>query len=250
MKLYKFLHAALLAGLMCSAQAADYAKFGFTAAVSTILVDGKPITEDVITIKGKELRLGDSIKGTFSFSTVAPVWMTVTPDIDLIYKDLGYSEFSSTSGLAFGDYLAPQSSQFRVVNGGAPSSADSLSFTFTPYQSDAERATFLFSDPTGSSLNSPSLPLDLNLNKFATHSLRYAIDSGVGQIELVAEVAVLRNLSPVPEPSTYAMLLAGLCLTTAIARRKRPAARVAVGTIAARAPVDAPATFQLPHRCR
>ena len=63
------------------------------------------------------------------------------------------------------------------------------------------------------------LTLSTNFTTFNIVSTNPTRNDGKGGISNVALYAT--NLAPVPEPETYAMLLAGLCLVGGIAKRRR-----------------------------
>jgi hypothetical protein len=77
---------------------------------------------------------------------------------------------------------------------------------------DAQIASFTFDGTTGSTFNSLIL---------STGSYFYKVEGNVAQGAFAGLYTITSTLAPVPEPSTYAMLLAGLGAVGFMARRRK-----------------------------
>ncbi|HEX8609717.1 MAG TPA: PEP-CTERM sorting domain-containing protein [Telluria sp.] len=81
-------------------------------------------------------------------------------------------------------------------------------------------------DPSATVFSGKGFPLKLDLSKFSEHYGFAALqaapnDDGVSYIYLRSNVTSLSLVTAVPEPSSYAMLLAGMAVVGAVYRRRR-----------------------------
>lgn len=222
----------LVLGLMSSAsQAANYVKFEFTA-LGTLAEFSSAPGDYPLTAPGNFLNVGTAVNGYFLY------------DLDLA-GDTG----SNGSG-HYGYFFDPTAITLKFTSNTGYSFAPNAGGTFDPYIS-IEDSTIASPDPrdkiwigaagktadgalqdaelffvdkrNAGSIFTGALPASLSLNDFdAVLTLAWTDDNG-HNFRFQATVDTLKQVSAVPEPETYAMLLAGLALMGAVARRRKAA---------------------------
>lgn len=123
------------------------------------------------------------------------------PDSTLVAPAVSSSLYNSTFNLARGASKVVEGEKTLTVDATLTGASDLALFTGTGYVSSPFSVKAVSSGTSGSGL----------LNDFATQA------NGYGKVVYTFTAA------PVPEPETYAMLLGGLALIGAIARRRKSA---------------------------
>ena len=186
--------------------------------------------------EGSVISLGDRIVGRFAYDNAAKstfnsgAWFP-NPDSNTYF----YSSAPSPANF-FTFTILPSGQTVRVGDANAPVSnmsfkdgkpnianvTDMLSFNSEVY--DGESNSLYFTGSTANWVANGGLPVHLSLSDMAGASLRHDYyKPGGGRILLNATITSLNEIAitPVPEPGTWAMLLAGLTILGFSARRKR-----------------------------
>jgi hypothetical protein len=206
---------ALLVGTMAGQGAyAEIRTFDFTANVSSLASASNPLATSVEGIQsGTTVALGDVIKGTLSFDDLGTDWSAATGfsgfnnAISFSYTfessnttvDITPALWSHTAGAAGATDL------FNVVGANAAKTVGANLLLFTP--GDA------FSWELG---NGTSAALAVTWR-----------GAGSAPISLNANLSSLVEVTPVPEPSTYGMMLLGVAVLAGVARANKRRARSA-----------------------
>ncbi len=214
---------ALLFSLALSAAAqATVHSYQFTASLSVLadFTDLKNLTAVAGVAPGSVVTLGDKITGSFSYDTATPEYKWLMPNPDgsqsmFIYKAPGYkNEISVTMGPS-GDTFAMSSASVHVglydryefsVWGPLTSAWVQLDLsTLSPEYSDGR------------------MPEHLSLSVFdrANTTANWINPTNGHSIYTFAKFDSLTEVAAVPEPETYAMLLAGLGLIGTMSSRRR-----------------------------
>jgi hypothetical protein len=172
--------------------------------------------------------LGSSFNGTFSFDSAA-IDSNANPSAG--YYSNGFSITANVGGITYSNL--PNVGGVSVWNGlsnldrfdanaqgtiGIPS----ISSTSTIPSTAPFVVRAVFDDPTQSAFSSDALPTSpLNLGNFANDVFQLSFYQGVSQVNVIGKINSLQLISPVPEPETYAMLLAGLGLVGAALKRRK-----------------------------
>jgi hypothetical protein len=211
--------------LISSAQATVYT-FEYTAKISSIseTVGNNESTGLLAsTVARRQINLGDSVSGIFTIDTNS----TPTPgDVYTLYGPDSQNKVTSaigTDGLTTASTDAAstvQNSLYVFPATGFGSQLTISTVTFKDSIFEAARIDFesIFSiDATGIPVSLVSL---LNTATFTYTATNTASDI-FNQIDASGELVSLKQISAVPEPATYAMLLFGLALVAGRARRAR-----------------------------
>ncbi len=227
MRIHPFL---LLAAVATAPAHAAIVMYEFTATVATGITvkDGDTGLWNYSTssnVAGPTIWVGDTWTGTFSYDTE----LTLTayqPEPPLggsygIYEGAMASTLSNPStGLSYrsnGGYATMQ--VFDMAAG----DYDSLSFKTNAFSTDFESSTFSFFDASGTALSGPTPPAGITLSDYhyATVEYTFSRTSDGDWMQAKANITSLTLVTtPVPEPSTYAMLGLGLGLLTFLSRKK------------------------------
>lgn len=216
-----------LAGLAFSLPAsADIVYFEFTGQVTTILQgagqSGIETSVNSTTVVPGSLTIGDTFYGKFGYDTeldavaisadtgiYAPIRTLPATDAYLAFDHSGTA--MAANGLTF----------ISVFN-----YPGSDTVVFTPEGSARSAFSVLMVDPTGQALSNVAIPLDLDLADFPASRIGiYWDDTTLGQyVRIDSSLTSLTRVSVVPEPATWAMLLAGLGVAAAGVRQRKRAA--------------------------
>lgn len=208
----KFLLMAL--AFTSSVAGAEVVTYNFSGAVtSIILADNTGRYDDVSESDfiGPVIKVGDTYTGTLTYNSSAPVTFQDQTSADYAGALLAYSLKFTNSGVNY------------VSNSGGVSvqAYDFHALAFSPTISSSMWSGLSFFD--GSDAHEISTALPLSLGNLSPASFRgwlgyEANDSLNTYISVRFSVS---SISAVPEPETYAMLLAGLGLVGTIARRRQ-----------------------------
>ncbi|WP_332854510.1 PEP-CTERM sorting domain-containing protein [Duganella sp. S19_KUP01_CR8] len=171
--------------------------------------------------------MGDQVTGHISFNTATGLyfadpgeniyWDATTPNTTAVELSHNGSAIASWTKLGSG---------LQVTNR-PPGGADQLLFS-SAYDDGASRGGFnlTLTDPTGTALSSAAVPTSLQGFQSVQGSMLFAYfkndDDGQPLAQLYADgmLTSLRQISAVPEPDTYAMLLGGFAMLALLARRR------------------------------
>lgn len=204
---------ALLVGSMAGHSAlAEVRTFDFTASIGRLSTAGNPFATSVQGIEaGTTVNLGETIKGTLSFDDLgtdfgaASAFSGWNNAIKFSYSFQNGSAVAVTPAVwGYTPKLFGTTDVFNVTGTTANQQVASNLFLFTPH----DAFSWEVGNGTSASLavswtGADSAPLSLN-----------------------ADLSSLVEVTPVPEPATYAMLLLGAAVVGGVAKR-RAARRVA-----------------------
>jgi len=229
--------AALFSVIACSASAqASVLTFEFTAIINTITqfeVAGfriTPLTSSALS--GSTLSVGDSFIGRFSYNTESGVvYNYAQPGGSESYyggyfgSNLDGNRVSGKfSPSAFGfDTGSKFNTNVHVIDSAAGGARDSIEITGYGVSPANTSQTLLVTlqDDDGTAFSSSALPQSLSTNMAGTFNYSYNIDSpGIISDQINGEITSLRQISAVPEVSSYVMLLAGAGLIGMVTRRR------------------------------
>lgn len=171
------------------------------------------------------LAVGATFHGSFTFDTSAPLGAASSGSASYLSVPLAAG---APASVRFGDGWRidahPFSPTAHVGNGPAAAGGDWFSFWYsTP---SPTYLTFSVQDRSGAALSGTALPSDLDFDSFSQTGLDFAWLSANGGTVLVhGSLSSITRVTPVPEPATYGMLLAGALVVGAAARRRARAIR-------------------------
>ncbi|WGG49696.1 PEP-CTERM sorting domain-containing protein [Rugamonas sp. DEMB1] len=225
-----------IAGLICGlammeAAQADVVTYEFTATITTMKLDYTVVTES--SLPGKTISVGEAVRGRLTYNTQTPLhsqWIGEPgePGTARNYAARGMKNTMSfvfeTHGFSFDS--APSTSKddqmdITVRNDtdapmGAPGPYDQLNIEAYSVNSYGRNfGSLSMNDYTGSLLVHGDIPHrlpDIN-SKYILQEFEYNLDHNGVWLSARGALTSLTLVSSVPEPSTYAMFMAGLaCL--------------------------------------
>lgn len=220
-------------GLLASTAHAEVVVFDYTAVVTGLIENfGEPV--DSFMVDGTTIKAGYTFSGSFTIDLATPGYDN-HPDspsrgyfaqyrgsfgnvADMTVAETGYrfdSRPASYYGSGFEVGNSPEGDSFFYESG-------NLIYSGAHYRS--EYVMFNLSDPSGQMLDSVGAPRQLSIPEDGSATMRYYLSlSEAGKYWTAsANLTSLRlHTSPVPEPSTWAMLGLGLAAVGAAARRRR-----------------------------
>jgi hypothetical protein len=228
---------ATCAAALCSVTAhAEVLTFAFSGNINSMFehdhASNVNTTVASSTFAGGLVSMGDIVHGTFSYNTDAPlnVGYQPTPPATgtyLVYRpdaavsQLSFKVGSGPVGFQSGDAPiaivgndASNSNGWDIFHLGATNAYDSVMF---------QNADINLFDMTHTALSSAGMPTSLNLNSFHYKNLHSAwlTRADGNQMHFDVSLTTLTKVATsVPEPETYALMLAGLGLITGVARRR------------------------------
>jgi hypothetical protein len=207
---------------------AETVTYTFTAVVDSVLslqyfqggyVDGAELD-------GHHMAVNDHLSGRISFDSAEPSWFFDYGDYSLATLPKFSLEYSFKSGL--NDYASTYTGSARVID---MPDGDSVALDNTNYYGGTPPgliggAGLAFEDGSGTYLTSTALPESIDIHRPGLHSriggswYRTSDETGIffwGTLTSIQQVTV----SPVPEPESALLMLAGLGAVGVAMRRKR-----------------------------
>jgi hypothetical protein len=227
------LQAAVLGALALAASAqAAVRTYDYTAVVGSInefeLATGRNEWLNATTLPGFAITLGDTVHGRFSIDTNTGLAYS-EPFGDGVIAD--YSDFTNRNRISIGfersghDFaaLGPLYTNLSITDQPIGSGADVLHLSQGTYgPGPRESIAIDLTDSSGAALSAAVIPA--SIAALAQQTFMWHYDTGVGagytQVIVNGGFTSLHEVSAVPEPGTYAMLLAGLGLLGWQRRRK------------------------------
>ena len=214
--------ALLLAGLICSLSAhAEFVTFEYTGIINTLREYSGTRDKAVASsnIVPGSVRVGDSYHGSFTVDTGVQPYVGSAPGSAFYFDWTGVSPRATDfimdkSGTSIS---TPNITTVYVVNGTYDSvyigAASGLFSSFT----------LGFTDLTGTALSGLAIPLAYDLDAWYTAEagMTWSTADGSARVMMNGMLTSITRVSPVPEPATYALFLAGVALVSGVAARKR-----------------------------
>jgi hypothetical protein len=229
MKIQSFVLAG--AALCGSAQATVY-EFEFTATIQEMVeFEPQTFTGGAVgssALSGNTVSVGDVVHGHFSYDTTTALFGNFGGGpmyaASGAQNSLGAHTDGGSLGLSNPGY---SSTNVQVLNnaailgGGDGFGVANLSTNATASQLMA----LSFFDPTGHALSDDAVPGAIDANAFSQSSFYYLYTSSTTHAMMGANgtLTSLTQVTAVPEPETYGMLLTGLAAVVWAARRRRVA---------------------------
>lgn len=220
--------------LMSSASHAEYRKYEFTAHGTSADFNGAPAAAFPATGAGAFLQVGTAITGYFYYDLATPPTDTNANGNAPSYTDYYNADkvgiqFSTGNGFTFTPNGTEQYYQSAIhvddAGPGSPTAFDEVRVTGlenTAYGAAQDVTLSLQDKHHANTLTSSALPLSLSLDDFNGALNFYWTDNNGGRSFIFnATLDSLTAVAVVPEPETYAMLLAGLALVGMATRRKK-----------------------------
>ena len=218
----------LLAGmtLFGSAHATVY-QFDFTAKIQE-MVEFSPLTFSggkvaSSSLSGSTVSVGDLITGHFSYDTDTALFSN-TGGSAMYAAPTAQNTLSASVGLSGASY---SSTNVQVANNAAIlGGADAFGIANVSANAYASQMMAVsFFDKSGTALSASGMPGQLDFSSFSQSSFYYTYSSTsthamMGANGALTSLTVTQAPSPVPEPATYTMLLAGLAAVGWKARRR------------------------------
>lgn len=228
--------AVLALALVSSASHAEFAKYEFTAHAVTAGVDGDA-TGLPSSGPANFIGVGTTFTGYFYYDLTTPINYSGSNGAGGTFAGyLGTDaqvgiHFTSSTGYTFVSNSSAPGYEPRVDvedNAVGPSSANDV---VQVYGNGATAANFaqdatlkLVDKHGGATFSGTALPPALSLADYSGEITFYWTDNvGDRAFNFVASLDTMKQVSAVPEPETYAMLLAGLALVGVIRRRQQQA---------------------------
>ena len=172
------------------------------------------------TIAPGTIRVGHTFSGTLTYDTAMNRWNMGDPALEGYYSDLGNGRYVPSSTIRFDQagwqlLTRPQSPLITVFDLGTDYA--SISYALAP------NGNLWFSLSSGiDALNGPAIPSDIDLARFDEPfvTLTWTNDQASATLETRGMLTSLTRVAPVPEPSTYLLLAAGLAVVAGGARRR------------------------------
>ncbi len=219
MKIRLLLPLLLASALSVSAHAKVHV-YEFTASVSSMQWGNTTPEKMDSWVPGSALSLGDTINGRFSFDD-APLQNYVPPD------PAEYSAGGSGLGNAISVEVSPNRQSVDTAGmAGSLFASNSVqganAFVQIAHFSDDVTVYVNFEGGRPGQFSDASIPFNLSLSSYPSGSVVFFWDTPeTAYIAAVGTIDSLTNVTPVPEPSVYLMLGAGLAVVGAGVRRRR-----------------------------
>lgn len=227
----------LLAGLaMLGSAHAAVVTYNFTATVAFIGESSSPTNPwtlvDLTTLTGMTVAAGQEIHGSFSYDTAMGLDPVYQPPPEssgtyMIYSDPN----NNTKVVAPGVLTPPQEVQYETnlmeIANNATTFAGGDFFWLSHYvmapDNSGSRSIISLTDFGGAAFDHGGVPASLTLSisslDYARYTMTYYLATG-GYVNIWSNLTSLTPATAVPEPETYAMLLAGIALLGWQARKR------------------------------
>lgn len=212
--------AGLLSALMLSISAhAAQVTYDFTAMIGSIsdysLTRSGPFSPQSITLADGAVSVGDTLKGRISYDTSTALQVDPLGDGPTY---TGTSPLSSVTLKFDASNVSYRSTQAQItLYDNNPYWNDAISLDTN--DNSTQRSFLLWATTRGAVVNGSVIPS--SLNAFDDQRLFFGADDYLA----LAYFTSMTQVSAVPEPSTSAMLLAGVGLVGWIARRRKTASK-------------------------
>ncbi|MGV7208690.1 PEPxxWA-CTERM sorting domain-containing protein [Oxalobacteraceae bacterium A2-2] len=175
-----------------------------------------------------DVRLGDTITGQYSYDlslATLSAYQSQPRSGSQTYYDLPGVSVSYTLVRGGFSYQSDPSLVYSVAvsnNSSDYYGADAVEFATGNFGMITTAGYITLSDGSATALSDTSLPAPLNESLFGTRTLQGFWVDGFHELSISATLQSVSpgTLAPVPEPETWAMLLGGLGLVGAVARRR------------------------------
>ena len=233
----KNLATGLVLCLATASASAEVLTFDYVALASKTVyfTDGTETTVQSVRVDGSTINTGDTLRGSFSIDLTTPLTYYHQTDgqVSGSYntKDAGSPNLIGFSDLQSGYGYAPHTDEFLhlTIYDGVPGLREDA--MVMGHGSGPHSIQLVFNQDAGTLFSSTSLDVTRSLvgaNGVLSYSYTDYLRNGTVSIVRADLTSVtLRSISPVPEPSAYAMLLLGVATVAAIGRRRRQTARIA-----------------------
>ncbi|NVE00905.1 PEP-CTERM sorting domain-containing protein [Massilia sp. BJB1822] len=205
--------------------------YNFTAKISSLteqlgnIYNPRPI--ETRSVNGELISLGYTVKGSFTYDTSTRPSQNPIP---LPQGVVMYSDFTATNKLDFSfnqnnlhfTSAGENPYQYIIVGDG---SMDGFSFSARIKNNASTSSAYLFLSAYEDIFSSNGIPENLPASRFTTKIFSYTFSDFQGatsrSLTASGEITSLELTSPVPEPSSYAMFLAGLAVAAFAVRRRQ-----------------------------
>lgn len=221
----------LVLGLASAASQAEIVRFDFTAHGTSVDFSGGAPGNFPSDSASHFLSVGTTLSGYFFYDLSTP---SIFYDTDSSGTYAGYTSpthvgatFTSSTGYKFVPNSTAASDPLAIVSdgiGGDAGAHDSIKVVAAQHVSqdvNQDVDITLIDKNNGKTWNSGALPPTLDLKDFNGSITFFWGDAQNNSFTFIATVDTLTQVAVVPEPETYAMLLAGLALV-GVAKRRKP----------------------------
>lgn len=221
--------------LLNGAASATEVTYNFTATIQSMFeYDGQTKLNTTVTsstMPGVLISDGSTIHGQFSYDTAAPLG-SYQPAPE---KEGSYQLYSGTvtstltfdqNGFVYQSDPNPWLTTMQVANDAASRSGwDTFSLETSAAYSPVtfQMMDIHLYDSSGNVFDSSAIPFDLPLSQFSYADIDYSWlrQSDGSQFHASSSITSLTLATPVPEPSTYALLAMGAVVSTVVRRKKK-----------------------------
>lgn len=217
--------ALVLISFFCAASArAELISFEYTGVINTLRevnmstnVGRLVVTSNIVP---GGVRVGDDFHGVFTLDTDLP--LNYSDSGSASYFDMNHTSKAKPDSMIFDKTGAsvPTVVTAQGITVNHSKGYDNLSFSMAGFSSVG--VSFGFSD-TASILSGLAIPSDIDLSawSYAEAALFWADMGSNRYLTMNGMLTSVTKVSAVPEPTSYAMLLAGLALVSGIAARRK-----------------------------
>ncbi|WP_229219195.1 PEP-CTERM sorting domain-containing protein [Duganella sp. BJB1802] len=219
--------ALVLLGLFCAASAhAELITFEYTGTINTLRESNLAVTVSHSVVSSKMVaggvRVGDDFHGAFVIDTSIPL-DSGTPGVARYMPSpnspaapASYMTFDKTGTSVSSLFGAPSINVFHAAG-----SSDSI--FIAPQSLGISSIFFWFNNPGSTILSDLSIPSNFNLNAWFNANAGLSVYDWANDrsLNMSGMLTSITKVSAVPEPESYAMLLAGLALVSGVAARRK-----------------------------
>lgn len=224
---------AVLAAACCTLPAqAKIVTYEYTAEITRLIAnDYYSDAHDVssISITPRPITLGDKITGRFSIDTAnTDIRYFNNLDIAVYGSSPNPVRPSTTINDSWGWTGEPWTGYYTITNAKNYQTFDRFEVVHS-MSNGGPQVQVVLTDPSATVFAHRGPPADLDLADFAQAEARLFYGAwpevnGIRTVGVYSTLTGLQRLAPVPEPETYAMLLAGMAVVVAARRRSIKAA--------------------------
>ena len=209
-----------LAFLLCAPAQATRYTFEYTAKVSNIAETadafgiGERVAVQSTTLSGAPIAVNDIVKGVLSYDSDMPNY-GVNDSWGMSQMSYNASGVKLTANFEPSNFGFTPNSYIWALQSTSPNGPDSFSigaYRYAAGGASQEVLSLTFTDDTHTKLDVSVVPGSVLTSLATPDGLRYQFGGSAGRAYINSELTSLRFIAPVPEPETYAMLMAGLAL--------------------------------------